>query len=71
MGTTRPWPDPKPFTLPASKHDDDDETQHKDALEVVHGDGHGVQHSRIDGLVLNVNHVHLLTDALHGSLCAQ
>lgn len=38
---------------------------------MVHSDGQRVQHSRVDSLVLQVDDVHLLANALHGGLCAQ
>ena len=40
-------------------------------LEVVVGDSHGVQDLCIDGLILQVDDIHLLADALQSRLCAQ
>lgn len=39
--------------------------------EVFIGDCHSVEHLCVDGLFLNVDHVHLFTDALQCGLCAQ
>mmetsp|Transcript_24647 Transcript_24647/g.39055 ORF Transcript_24647/g.39055 Transcript_24647/m.39055 type:complete len:588 (+) Transcript_24647:303-2066(+) len=39
--------------------------------EVLHVHGHRVQHLRVDVVLLDINEIHLLTDALHGSFCAQ
>eukprot|EP00898_Chlorokybus_atmophyticus_P005073 jgi/Chlat1/5567/Chrsp369S08998 len=40
-------------------------------LEVLVGDGHGVQHLSINGLILEVDDIHLLSDALQSSFCAK
>ena len=39
-------------------------------LEVVVGDSKGVENLSIDGIVLNINDVHFLTNALEGGLRA-
>lgn len=39
--------------------------------EVLHGDTKGVENFGIDGVLVEVNEIHLLTDLLHGSLRAQ
>lgn len=40
-------------------------------LEVVLGDSHGLKNLGVDLLVLNINNVHLLPDALQGTLSAE
>ena len=43
----------------------------KGGLEMIIGDSHGIKDFSINGFVLQVNHVHLLPDALQSCLCAQ
>ena len=40
-------------------------------FEVVIGDSHSIQDLCINGLILQVDDIHLLTDALQSRLCAQ
>ena len=54
-------------TLEAMMHTPDAEG----GLEVVVGDSHGVQDLCVDRLILQVDDVHLLADALQRRLCAQ
>ncbi|TFB02298.1 hypothetical protein CCMA1212_006004 [Trichoderma ghanense] len=39
--------------------------------EVVHGDTQGIENLGINGILIEINEVHLLTDLLHGSLGAE